>query len=332
MGSLFRKILCFCLIAAFPTPLFSQSQAIDGVAAIVNDKVITFSEVKQLVDPTEAQLRTAYSGLELVDKVKEARLTALQSLIERELIIQYFNKQSFFIPDNIVEDRIQDIIKTKYEGDRNTLIRTLQANGMSMATFKQEVKNQMIVQAMRAKNVSQVVIISPFQIEKYYQKNIREFIQPKQIHLRLIFLRHGLFKEKHANEKGEQEEMDPQFILIKELKRKIETGEDFGKLARDYSEGTQRDNNGDWGWVSETTLREDLSKVAFSLKPGQISDVVTTEDGYYLLMAEDVQRETVKPLKEVRDEIEKKLLQDERARLQKEWIDGLRSRAFIKMF
>lgn len=332
MDCFFRKILSICLIAAFPTLLLAQSQVIDGVAAIVNDKVITFSEVKQLVDPTEAQLRTIYSGLELVDKVKEARLSALQSLIERELIIQYFNKQGFFIPDNIVEDRIQDIIKTKYEGDRNALTRTLQANGTSMATFKQEVKNQMIVQAMRAKNISQVVIVSPFQIEQYYQKNIREFVQPKQIHLRLIFLRRGLFREKRKNEKGEEEEVDPQLVLIKELKRKIETGEDFGKLARDYSEGTQRENNGDWGWVSATTLREDLSKTAFSLKPGQISDIVTTEDGYYLLMVEDIQRETVKPLKDVREDIEKKLLQDERARLQKEWIDGLRSRAFIKMF
>lgn len=331
MDTVFRKILVKCLILLVVC-VPAHAQVIDGIAAIVNDKVITFSEVKRLVDPTEAQLHDLYNGLELVEKVKEARLTTLKSLIERELIIQDFSKQGYFIPDNIVEDRLQEVIKSQYGGNRSALIKTLQANGVPMATFKAELKNQMIVQAMRGKNVSQAVIVSPYKIEQYYQDNVKQFTRPDQIKLRLLFLRRSLFKQKRANDKGEEEEFDPHLDLAQEIHRKLETGSDFGQLARTYSEGAQKDNGGDWGWIAANALREDLSKIAFSLKPGQISDIYPTEDGYYIMMIEDQRPANVIPLAEVHDQIEKTLLQDERARLQQHWIDGLRSRAFIKMF
>jgi len=86
------------------------------------------------------------------------------------------------------------------------------------------------------------------------------------------------------------------------------------------------------GWVSESTLRPELAVVAFRLQPGQNSSIVTTSDGYYLLLAEDVRRSTVLALSDVRDSIESTLLQQERERLQQEWLDSLRAKAFIKMF
>ncbi|MFZ5807350.1 MAG: peptidylprolyl isomerase [Verrucomicrobiota bacterium] len=309
-----------------------QAQIIDGVAAVVNDKVITFSEVKRLVDPTEAQLREMHNGLELMEKVKEARLTTLKALVERELIIQDFDKQGFFIPENVIEDQLQHVIKTQYGGDRNALIRTLQANGVPLANFKQELRDQMIVQAMRGKNVAAAVIVSPFKIEQYYQDNIKQFTRQPEVKLKLLFLRRALFKEARTDAKGVTEEVDPQFALAQELHRKIETGVNFSELARTYSEGAQREKGGDWGWVAANALREDLSKTAFNLKPGQLSEIISTEDGYYLLMVEDKRGKSVIPLNEVRDQIEQTLLQEERAHLQQEWIDGLRSRAFIKMF
>jgi peptidyl-prolyl cis-trans isomerase SurA len=328
MSRLFFTILALVLFYRADV----QAQIIDGVAAVVNDKVITFSEVKRLVDPTEAQLREMHNGLELMEKVKEARLTTLKALVERELIIQDFDKQGFFIPENVIEDQLQHVIKTQYGGDRNALIRTLQANGVPLANFKQELRDQMIVQAMRGKNVASAVIVSPFKIEQYYQDNIKQFTRQPEVKLKLLFLRRALFKEARTDEKGSTEEVEPQFALIQELHRKIETGVDFSELARTYSEGAQREKGGDWGWVAANALREDLSKVAFNLKPGQLSEIISTEDGYYLLMVEDKRGKSVIPLNEVRDQIEQTLLQEERAHLQQEWIDGLRSRAFIKMF
>lgn len=331
---IFRKAFLTCVLCfASVSTLFAQgSQNIDGVAAIVNDRVITFSEVKRQVEPIEKQIREFTTGLEQMEKIKEARLTTLKSLIERELIIQDFDKAGFFFPDNLIEERLNEVIKDEYGGDRNALIRTLHANGTSLTSFKDRLREQMIVAAMRARNVRQAVIVSPFKIEQYYQENIRQFTQPKQVKLRILFLRNSLFKEKRVNERGEVEQIDPQLNIVRELHHKLETGSDFPNLARNYSEGAQRNRGGDWGWVTESTLRPELAKVAFSLRPGEFSEIISTEDGYYILMVEDVKRPSVLPLADVREQIETTLMQEERARLQQEWLDRLRSRAFIKMF
>lgn len=322
-----------CGVIAFLTALVPlRAQVVDGVAAVVNDKVITFSQVRKEVDPTEQQYREIYSGAELVEKVKEARLSALKALIERELIIQEFNTKGFFIPENVIEERIRKIVKDQYEGDRAALVRTLQANGMSVANFKEQIRNQIIVQAMRTRNVSSSVIVSPYQIERYYQDNVRQFVQPDQAKMRMIFLKKGLFKEKRKAPDGKEREVDPQRLIMEEILAKVQTGSDFASLARGYSEGPQRTNGGDLGWVSESTLRPEIAKVAFDLMPGQNSGIIETSDGYYIVLVEEIRKATVIALNDVRERIENTLLQQERERLQQEWLDGLRSKAFIKMF
>ena len=308
------------------------AQVVDGVAAVVNNKVITFSQVRKEVDPTEAQYRQLYSGMELVEKVKEARLSALKALIERELIIQEFSTAGYFIPDNVIEDRMKKIVEDQFGGDRATLIRTLQAQGVSIANFKEDLRNKIIVQAMRQRNVSSAVLVSPYQIEQYYQDNVRQFVRADEIKLRDIFLRNGLFKEKRTDKSGKEAEVDPQRLIIEEILKKIRTGSDFASLARGYSEGSQKNEGGDLGWVSESSLRPELAKVAFKLRPGQNSGVVQTEDGYHILLVEELKKATVMSLGDVRDRIESTLLQQERERLQQEWLDSLRSKAFIKMF
>lgn len=326
------RLIVIALIAVLVFVATARAQVIDGVAAVVNDKVITFSEVRKQVDPIEREYKDLFSGMELVEKVKEARLNSLKSLVERELIIQEFNEKGFFIPDNIIDDRIANIVKDQYEGDRPALIRTLQANGISITQFKEQIREQIIVQAMRSRNVSSAVIVSPFQIEQYYQDNVRQFVQPDQIKLRMIFLRKSLFQEDRTLADGTVEKVDPQKLIMEEILRKVRTGSDFASLARGYSESPQRANGGDMGWVSESTLRPELAIAAFKLQPGQNSDIITTSDGYYLLLAEDVRRSTVLALSDVRDSIESTLLQQERERLQQEWLDSLRAKAFIKMF
>jgi parvulin-like peptidyl-prolyl isomerase len=330
MDRILRASLILIILFTAGIPAFSQQA--DGIAAIVDGQVITFSQVRRQVDSTEKLLRETYSGQELVDKVKEARLSALRALIERQLIIQDFKKQGFFIPDNLIEDRLKETIQNNFEGDRTAFIRTLQAQGMTVEGYKKELKDNLVVTAMRQKNVSSAVIVSPFKIEQYYQDNIRQFLQDEQVQLSNIYMKKSLFKETRTNEQGKTEEYDPSQAAMQEILGKLETGSKFSDLARSYSEGTNRDQGGDMGWLTQQTLRSELSKVAFKLKPGQTSSIITTDDGYYIIRVEDRRRSKVTALADVRDEIEKTLLQEERLRLQQNWLDGLKTRYFIKMF
>jgi peptidyl-prolyl cis-trans isomerase SurA len=99
----------------------AEAEVVDGVAAVVNGDVITYSQVRQLVGPREKLLRAQFQGEALVQKVKETRQAALNDLIDRQLIIQAFKKESFQIPDHYVEERVNDIIRTDFGGDRNTV-------------------------------------------------------------------------------------------------------------------------------------------------------------------------------------------------------------------
>jgi len=312
--------------------LLPAQKPTDGIAAVVNDRVITFSEILGEVEPLERQFRELYSGLELMEKLREARLNALKSLIERELIIHEFTESGFFFPESMVEEDIRRHIEERYEGDRRAFIRTLQANGISLSSFKERRLEDRMVMAMRGREVQQAVIISPYQIEQYYQENVKEFIRPDQVRLRMIYMKRGLFKETRTDETGQTIEVDPQKLIMEEILRKVETGSDFANLAQSYSESPQRVNGGDMGWVSEKTLRQEISDVAFDLRPGQNSDLIETDDGYYIILVEDIRKATVVALEDVRDSIENTLLQRERERIQQEWLDGLRAKSFIKMF
>src|SRR5690348_673931 len=83
---------------------------VDGMAAVVNGEVITYSQVRALSAPQEKVLRQQYTGQDLEKKLTEVRQLALRDLIDRRLVIQAFKKESYEIPDHIVDQRIQEII------------------------------------------------------------------------------------------------------------------------------------------------------------------------------------------------------------------------------
>ena len=96
-----------------------EPTVVDGIAAVVNGEVITFSQVRALSAPQEKVLRQQYTGQELANKLTELRQLAVKDLIDRRLVIQAFKKESFEIPDHIVDMRIQQIIRESFGGDRN---------------------------------------------------------------------------------------------------------------------------------------------------------------------------------------------------------------------
>jgi len=323
----------FALIAllAVPLPVFAQEQAaevIDGVAAIVNTEVITISQVRDLVGARERALAEVYSGQELQDKVKEMRLAALKDLIDRQLILQEFRalqEKGANIPDYVIDDRVQTIIREEFGGDRGAFVRTLAAQGYTLTKFKEIEKEKIVVQAMRQSKVDNNFIVSPTRIQAYYNKNKMAYAIPAQVKLRMIVIRNEADSDIPGT--GSKKE------LASEIRQKITEGAEFARMAQMYSEdeGTQ-EVGGDWGWIETNTLNEKLTQVAFSLRPGEVSPVVEIGSTFYVLMVEAKKSAAVKPMADVRDEIEQNLIQQERLKVQNRWLDTLREKAYIKIF
>lgn len=306
--------------------LAQKAEVIDGIAALVNNDVVTISQVRELVGARERSLRQIYSGNELRSKLEEVRLAAIKDLIDRQLILQEFKKlqeKGASIPDYVIDDRVQTIIREEFGGDRSAFIRTLQAQGYTLTRFKEIEREKIVVQAMRQSKVNNDFVISPTQIQAYYNKNKMSYATPEQVKLRMIVIR-----EENSSDVASTDKQG----IAKEIRDKIAGGAEFDRMAQMYSEDPNtQEVGGDWGWIERGTLNDQLTSVAFSLRPGEVSPVVQISGTYYILMIEAKKNATVKPISDVRDEIERNLIQQERMKAQERWLDTLRQKAYIKI-
>jgi len=314
-----------CALALLPIccAAFAQDpQVVDGIAAIVNGDVITYSQVRQLSAPRAKLLQSQFTGEELANKLKEVHQLALKDLIDRRLIIQAFKKESFAIPDHIVDQRVHDIIRESFGGDRNTFVKTLEAQNYSLGEFKEKEMERIIVQAMRSHNVKTNYIISPTKIEDFYRKHRELFTTKEEIKLRMIMI------------SGQKDtgNAQAQKSLAEEVLGKLAAGGEFEQVAQIYSEDSTKDNGGDWGWIGRNTLAGPLEKFAFNMPVGRISNIIDYAGNYYILKVEDKRGGTTRSLAEARGDIEKKLIQDEAAQIQERWIASLREKAYIRTF
>jgi len=120
--------------------------------------------------------------------------------------------------------------------------------------------------------------------------------------------------------------------LAGDILTKVKEGADFAQMAAVYSTGSQKKEGGDWGWVERSFPRKELADAAFALATKQVSGVVETPDACYLALVEDKRPAHVRPLNEVRDDIEQTLMVEERARLQKKYVDKLWKKTFTRKF
>ncbi len=300
----------------------AQPQVVDGIAAVVNGDVITYSQVRGLSAPREKLLRSQYTGEELEKQLKQLRELALKDLVDRRLIIQAFKKENYQIPDFFVDQRMHEIIRESFGGDRNTFIKTLEAQNYTLGEFKEKEMESMIVQAMRGKNVKKSAIISPPKVEEYYKNHRDEFTTKEEVKLRMIMI----------PSKADTGNSAAQKAMTEEVLGKLAGGAEFERMAQIYSEDSTRDVGGDWGWIERKTLAAPLEKIAFNMPVGRISNIINYAGNYYIFKVEDKRGGTTKSLAEARPEIEKKLVQLEAQSLQERWIASLRAKAYIRTF
>lgn len=314
-----RSFLIATALLALSLPL--RAELASGIKAIVHDSVITYQEVDLFaapaVDVARRQFRSDREGF--MKKVNDLLGESLDQLVERQLILHDFQAAGYNLPESIIDEAVKDRVRERY-GDQITLTKTLKAQGMSRERFRQQMRDQIIVEALRSKNISSEIIISPRKIEKYYNEHATNYMVEDQVKLRMIVLN-------KASETDEQARK-----LADDVETKLKDGANFAEMASVYSQGSQRAQQGDWGWVERSVLRKELAEVAFALKAGERSPVIELPQACYLMLVEETKPNHIRPISEVRDDIEKNLLVDERARLDKQYTDKLKKKTFVRYF
>jgi peptidyl-prolyl cis-trans isomerase SurA len=149
----FSAALVACVVLAVLCGAVEGQYAIEGIAAEVKSgeqrDVITFSEVRQLTFSREKEAAGEFRGMELVEKIKEIRMAALQKLIDRTLALHEFKVEGRTVPDAFVDRRIERIIKRDFGGDRTALLRMLRERGQTWQQFRNYERDEIALEEMR---------------------------------------------------------------------------------------------------------------------------------------------------------------------------------------
>ena len=297
---------------------------LDGVAAYVNDAVITVSEVKEAISPLIPQLRQVYDGADLDEKVKEVYGEALDDMINAKLIMKAYEADTKVNKDGVdkyVEKKVGDFIQDRFGGDRQEFLKALREEHMSMEEWRRRMRERIIVGMMKSREVEGKVVISPKDVIQVYTGNPAKYHRDEQVKLRVILI-HGSTNE---TDRAVRE------ASAGDARAKAVAGNDFADLARKLSEDGKADKGGDWGWMDMRDLRPELAVAIKAMKTNSVSGVVSMDGDYYLLKLEDRHEAGPTPFEDVRSAIEKDLRRKEIRRLNLVWMEQLRKDAYIQI-
>lgn len=293
-----------------------------GIAAEVENKMITFEELRREMSPLIPRIReSSRSRAEFTARMEELYFEVLQNLIDRVLIVAEFAEKEFQLPQSYVENEFDRILIEDFENDRARFLEYLESQGKNVREFRYELRERIVVSIMRSEKRKSQSQISPERIEQFYNENKINFYEEEAVKLRIIMLR-PLADENPDQMRQTQEQ------VYKDLAE----GETFAEVAMKYSQDSRRDRGGDWGWIQRPDLKDELSAVAFSLDKGDFSDPVPLGEQIFILFAEDKREEGIQPINEVRDRIEEILASQLARQAQQQWIERLRREAYIRYY
>lgn len=301
------------------------AQRSNGIAAVVNGKPIMKSEVEDTVTAQRQMLimQMGNNPAQLQAELKKLQDSALENLIDRELILAEFEKVGGTIKEQYVDDDINTLIREKFNGDRNNFVTELAKSGMTMKKFRELRKKMIIVQVMRSQKAARRLPATPKEVEEFYRKNIDKFRDKDMLKISTITI------PKFTGEPGSTPEAQKQ--LAEELRAKLAGGADFATTAKTYSQDSRAESGGEWDWMERKLMDKTIADTAFKLKDGGISEVVSMDAAYIIIYLAAKKPGVVTPLDKVRTDIERAIEAESSRKTLDEWLASLRKKATIRI-
>ena len=325
MKRILSRLLVACAAVLLVCEVVGQTPSAhrNSIVAEVNDKIITRQMVTDAMRREAELLRRQYARQPQLFGQKYTQLQAdtLEALIRRELVLREYQEKGYKLPESIIEQRIQEDIRAEY-GNRVTLIKSLQISDTTYEEFARFQREKIIQMVMRGQFISKAnIVISPRQIEEYYVANRDAFRSGVEIRLRIIFLD----AKKHGGAEDTRK-------LADEIHRVLQTGDSFAGVASVYSDQNRATGGLRPEWIQRGVLAPALEKAAFALGQGQVSPVVATPQGCFILRCEEMSQANLKSLAEVRGQIEQTLLETEQQAREDKWFERLKRKSHVRQF
>ncbi|MDD5085227.1 MAG: peptidylprolyl isomerase [Candidatus Omnitrophica bacterium] len=301
-----------------------RRELVDKVVAVVDEEAITQSELDELLNPIYEQYRKQYQGEDLFRKLDEARRILLNQLIEDRLVYQESKRAGVKMAEEEVDASVNDF-KDRFQNDAE-FNKLLKEEGMTMTKLRERYERQIAIRKLHQYEVRGKVMVSPKEVEQYYKDHINEFATNERIQVRTITIR----KSPEAVEKGLTDETAKAKAeaVLKEL---IDTKADFAELAKRYSQDSYALEGGELGFIERGDMVEAIDQALFSLKKGELSQVLESKLGYHIFRVDDIQAGKVQALDEMRGNIQGIIYREKMRKRFVEWMEQLKKEAYISI-
>lgn len=282
-------LLCLCNLL--------YSAVVDKVIVKVNNENIMKSEFDKLYASTLEQLKQL-SNKELTEKdISEIKQKVLEQMIAEKLMLQEAKRRNIKVTKREIEEGIKTV-KSRFPND-DAFQNELRKENLTQKQFEKRIEEQIMVLKLIDEVIKKNVPQPTEEQAKEVFNKVLKIIEGKYVgsenndDLKLLAqlvdryfaeqvrIRHILIRTDNLNSQKDKEEAKRKIL---EIKSKLDRGEDFVTLAQKYSEDPgSKDKGGDLGFIAKGDTVEEFEKVAFSLKEGQISDIVETKYGYHII-------------------------------------------------
>jgi peptidyl-prolyl cis-trans isomerase C len=324
MKTIARAVVTIVLVCLMMTPagaLAADTPASEGPAAVVNGTTITREalsfETQRMIEQMARQRQGQVPDEASMPQVRE---DVLNRMIEEELLFQDSQSKDIKVPESRVTDELASI-KQRFPSEKEYQ-EALAGIEMSEADLTRKITRGMAIEQLIKEHVIQGTAVSDAESRAFYDQNAKMFEKPEQIQARHILI-------KVENDATEAQKAEAR-TKIQMIRKKALGGEDFAVLAGEYSEGPSSANGGDLGHFSRGQMVKPFEDVAFSIKPGEISEVVETQFGYHIIEVIDQQPASVVSYETAQPQIVERLKQEKSRREIQQYIETLRSQADIK--
>ena len=291
---------------------------IDGYAARVNNRIITYGEIRKAISPIIPRLAQAYQGDELAEKVRELYLQGRETLVEEALIKEEARVKGLTLPPEMIQREMDAIIQDKFNQDRSLFNKVLATRRMTLEEWKKEMSDRLVMRAYYSQEVLRKIKITDEEILAEYEQIKEKLFIPFRVKYHYILINKGTTEEEQTV-KREQ---------AKKVLQKLRDGADFAALAEEVSEGDPALSP----WRDPVDVKAPLRPALRQTPAGQFSDLIETDSVFYIVGVESRQEEGYTPLDEVRASVTESLAAQKRERLHHQLMERLRAKHYIERY
>ena len=324
-------VSAFLLLFILLVPALQAAQLVDRVVAVVNDDVITMSEVNDEGQGYFKRITDQAPPAQLEDALLRARDEVLTTLIDKRLIAQEAEKQGVKVTDAELQAAAEQMLVNN-KITREMLEEQLGQMGMTYDSYLSTLRNQILQSKLVNYEIRSKIIITDDMILDYYDTHYTKHVSDGGYYLMQMGFVWGKAGGENSQAAKYADKMDAKKRAERVHKLAV-NGQNFRSLAQKFSDLPSAADGGDLGVFQKEDMAPYMQSAVLSLKPGEISDIVETPSGYQffkLLSSSDGQIVVQASFESVKEEIRKKLYDEKLKRQFDEWVTNIKQQAYIK--